>query len=110
MKINVDRSSAGFAAEKYEKQSKTPQVSKPEVSAAFDTKDEVELTSKKAAILDDVRESNVGSSSSVSFDASQIPMLKQRLQFFTDYALSNPTEALSAQANLNSETVAKLVG
>jgi hypothetical protein len=107
MKIQPDRITAGFTAEKTEKQSKLPQTAKPVSSPLVDTKDAYEMTSKKAAVLNAARE---------TAEPYQIPdeeMLKavrERLAIVNRYMLKNPDEALSAQANLNADTVADLVG
>ncbi len=111
MKINADRTAAGFAAENNDKQTKLPQNSKSVVNEFFTgTKDDLELTSGKPAVLNQVGETNVWSASSAQSGAGDMDSMKQLLSRVSNYIHNNPAEALSAQANLNSETVAGLIG
>jgi hypothetical protein len=110
MKIYGDRASAGIPAEKNEKPAKLPQPSKSGSSTAFiDTKDDLELTGKKVAVSDPVRETELANTDALEFDAGEVPVMKQKLQALSSYILSNPAEALSAQANLNPDMVAGLI-
>lgn len=110
MKINADRTAAGFAAENNDKQNKLPQTAKSGISAFFSgTHDDLELTSGKAAVLNQVGESNNWAVSSVGTGAD-LSSIKQMLAGVTNFIGSNPAEALAAHANLNPETVASLIG
>ena len=113
MKVSFDRSSAGFGAQKSEMTGKIAQLPKTEApkeaQAAVGAKDELELSMRKTAVLGSVREANLASASTES-GADRLNAIKQKLATLNDYILDNPAEAFSAQANLNSGTVARLVG
>jgi hypothetical protein len=113
MRINVDRASAGFPSEKNEKPGKiTPSFRSDAASGAQtdETRDELELTNRRTAILDSVRETNMAAVSSTESAAGNLSAIKQRLASLNNYIQENPIEALSAHANLDPETVARLIG
>ena len=113
MKIHFDRTSAGFTAEKSEKTGKIAQAAKSDVlvstSAAMpDTQDAVELSNRKIAVLNSVRESNVDALSAET-GPEQFKAMRSRLASITGYMQDNPQEALAAHANLDPETVTRLI-
>jgi hypothetical protein len=113
MKIYGDKIASGYSSEKTEVSARISKDTKSDSEKTAQVAlsgDELELTSKKAAVLNSVREANLDSATSVEFDVSQVPVMKQRLGIISNYMLSNPAEALSTQANLASETVARLIG
>lgn len=110
MKISGDKSAPGYISEKNETQgrvSKNPKSASAKSAQVALTADELELTNKKAPALTPVRDT-VENATSVDFEVTE--MFKQELAAINNYIRSNPAEALSAQANLKSETVARLIG
>lgn len=113
MKIIGEASTPGYIPEKSEAQSRVPKTSKMNVEQnvqVFRSADELDLSNRKVSVMRSIRESNIGDSSVVSFDVTQVPMMKQNLSVLNSYIMNNPIEALSAQANLNAENVARLIG
>jgi hypothetical protein len=113
MKIHFDRTTAGFSAEKSEKTGKIAQASKSDVQVNTnatipETKDEVELSNRKVAVLNSVRESNVDALSSET-GPEQFIAMRNKLASLTGYMQDNPQEAIAAHAHLDSETVARLI-
>lgn len=112
MKIYSDKTTPGYVPEKNETQSrisKTPKSAADMSDQVSVVGDDLELTSKKGAVMNTAREVKIGKSSSVEFDVGEVPMMKQKLMFINESILKYPAAALSAQANLNSETVASLL-
>lgn len=108
MKIHADLTTAGYPAEKNEKQEKLVRTEKSAANPMFDARDELELTSKKAAVLRAARET--GEAFQVSEQGSgTLEELRRKLASVNSHMLDNPEEALRAQANLNPETVAELL-
>ncbi len=113
MKIFNDKTTPGYIPEKNETQgriSKSPKSGSEKNVQVVQTSDELELSSQKVPVMSTMRETDIGGSPSFEFDAGDVPMIKQKISFVNGYILNNPLEALSAQANLNSESVARLVG
>lgn len=111
MKIYGVQSASGYSSEKSDKQSRV-QASKSETgdgTLLYKTGDDIELTGKKAAILNSVNETNIEAAHSAP-DADDLSVIRQKLMNVNNRILSNPFEALSAQANLTAETVAGLIG
>ena len=111
MKIFNETSAPGLISEKNESQgrvSKKPASDKhePVVLAA----DDLELTSKKAPAVNQMRDVEIANAAAVEFDVREVPMMKIKLASLNNYILNNTAEALSAQANLNAATVAGLIG
>lgn len=112
MKIYGDKTTPGYIPEKNEPQgriSKTPKSDTDKNTQVAVSGDDLALTGKKVPVMNTTRETNIGSSSPVEFDVGEVPMMKQKLMFINESILNYPAEALSAQANLNSETVARLL-
>lgn len=113
MKIYGDKATPGYVPEKNEAQGKISKTPKSDADKGVQhamAGDDLELTSKKVPVMNATRETNIGSSSSLEFDVGEVPMIKQKLMFINESIINNPIAALSAQANLNSETVARLLG
>lgn len=113
MKINGDKTTPGYISEKSEMQgraSKTSKTISDKSAKIVLTEDELALTGKKETATVPMRETDIGYTTSVDFDVREVPMLKQRIEMINNYILKNPLAALSAQANLNSESVASLLG
>jgi hypothetical protein len=109
VKINGDKASAGFPIEKNDKPSRMPSKSGAgELARLMDTADDLELTGngKAAAVFNALRESNVDASNSLT---DELDTIREKLSALTGRLLSSPQQALSAQANLDSETVSRLV-
>ena len=116
LRINIDRASAGFPAEKTEKNEMPGKIA-PSVKGDTavgtlpdEKKDTLELSGRRLAMLNSVREANMASVSSTESAAENLSAIKQKLASLNNYIQENPQEALSAQANLNPETVARLIG
>lgn len=111
MKINVDRTMASFAAEGNDKKLKqAPTATVAASTTVYDTKDELALSSRKAAVLSEVRDSNLDAYSFQGSTASDLNAIKEKLSYIGGFMQSNPQEAMAAQANLDPEIVAGLVG
>lgn len=113
MKINNDAISPGLKSDKNESTGRVSKNVKSETDQtvqAFQTSDEVELTNKKMPAVNQMRETEIANTAAVEFDVSEVPMMKQRMQFINNYILNNPADALAAQARLNPGVVAGLIG
>jgi gamma-glutamylcysteine synthetase len=111
MKIFGVQSASGYSSEKSEKQRRV-QASKSDAGDSallFEPGDDLELTGKKAAVLNSVHESNIEAAYSAP-DTGDLSVIRQKLMTVNNRILNNPFEALSAQANLTTETVAGLIG
>ena len=113
MKIYSDKTAPGYIPDKNEIQgraSKNPKSVSDKNAKVVLTGDELELTGKKVTDMSSARATGTGHTSSVEFDVSQVPMMQQKLAFVNNYIMNNPAEALTAQANMNPDTVARLIG
>ena len=113
MRITIDRASAGFPSEMNELSGKTALSSKTDTAAGVqpdESQDALELTSRRTAMIDSVRETNMAAVSSTASAAGNLSAIKQKLAVLNNYIQENPLEALSAHANLDPETVARLIG
>ncbi len=111
MKIINDSISPGLMPEKNETQSRVSKKPVSDKSAPIaPAADELELTGKKAPAVNQLREVETANADAVEFDINEVPMIKLKLAVLNNYILNNTSEALSAQANINAETVAGLIG
>lgn len=111
VKINVDKTTPGNIPDRKEIQSRIAKTTKPasdKGAQIIQTRDDLKLKVKTLPMAMGVTE--VDDASSVEFDVREVPMIKQRLEIINNYFLRNPVEALSIQANLNSESVASMLG
>jgi putative NADPH-quinone reductase len=109
MRIYGDRSVSGYSSDKDEKKSRVQSLKTGENEhVLLESADALELTGKKAAVLNTVNETDV----EVSLSAQafgDLHTIRQKLANLNGSLLRNPFEALGAQANLTSETVAGLI-
>jgi hypothetical protein len=111
MKIFNDTKTQGLVSEKNETQGRISKKTGSDKSAPVTlAADEIELTGKKAPAASAIREVEIANAASVEFDVNEVPMMKMRLAALNNYILSNPSEALSAHANINADLVAGLIG
>lgn len=111
MKILNDSKTPGLVPEKNETQGRVSKKQGSEKSApVLPAADELELTSRMAPPVNQMRETEIANAAAVEFDVSEVPMMKMKLASLNNYILSHTAEALSAQANLSAATVAGLIG
>ncbi|MEL4106045.1 hypothetical protein AAFA46_04280 [Oscillospiraceae bacterium WX1] len=108
MKVQIDRTTAGFSAEKIENNGKRSKVKEAEVKFSLQGKDEIELSGRKASVLNAASQSaKVSAPESLGIDMNAI---RQKLATLNAYIVRNPEEALSAQGNIAADTVERLIG
>jgi hypothetical protein len=111
MKIFNESKTPGLIPEKNETQGRVSKKPASDKSAPIAmAPDELELTAVKAPAMNKMREVELANAAAVEFDVNEVPMMKMKLAKLNNYILNNPSEALSAQANLSAGTVAGLIG
>ncbi len=110
MKIFNESKTPGLISEKNETQGRVSKKPVSDKSAPVVLKaDELELTNKKTPV-GSMREVEIANAAAVEFDINDVPAIKLKLASLNNYLLNNPAAALSAQANLNTDVVAGLIG